>query len=144
MKAAETHEPNQGGSEPGTCRRSRWVYALATAVVFGIGVASRTVDVESVLLNKYLGDALYAVLFYLALGVCFPHHRLRSRLVTSGVFVLSVECFQLTGIPLELRQQGGFAQLLSICLGTKFAWLDIVAYFVGLACVATLDGSQRK
>jgi hypothetical protein len=67
-----------------------------------------------------------------------PGDRAGSRRLDSGhiplLFALVVEVFQLTLIPRRFSQSNSFfLRFASILLGTQFAWLDIVAYLVGIA-----------
>lgn len=107
--------------------------------MFILGVLSRSIDFDSVLINKYLGDALYAVIFYVTLGFLWPAQSVRNRAICIAIFVICVESFQLTGIPLRWRQGNFPLKLVSIVLGTKFAWCDMLAYFVGMMAIVTLD-----
>ena len=117
----------------------RLTYLLLAVVVFIVGIASRAIDLHSKLFNKYLGDALYAAMYYLALGIFHPKADAKWRVLFTALFVVSVECFQLTGIPLELRAKGGFAKFFSILLGTVFSWFDMLAYFVGIIAIWLVD-----
>jgi hypothetical protein len=50
------------------------------------------------------------------------------------------ELFQLTSIPLDFQSSDSFVlQIISILLGTKFGWFDIVAYLAGISFISTLD-----
>jgi hypothetical protein len=50
----------------------------------------------------------------------------RSKALLTLLFVLAVEVFQLTLIPLRFSQSDSFfLRLVSVLLGTQFAWLDI-------------------
>ena len=110
------------------------------AVVFVVGIASRTQRSGLPLIDKYLGDALYAILFYLCWAIVWPNSSVRTRIVVTSVFVVCIELFQLTGIPLAMRQSDNkLAHFVSILLGTKFGWGDMLSYFVGIAGVAGLD-----
>ena len=113
--------------------------------VICIGIVSRTVDFEQIILDKYLGDALYAILFYLIFKLLLPKKTVLQLSFYSLISVIAIEAFQLTGIPLELRQSGNtFAFYLSIALGTKFSHLDIAAYVVGITSAACIDGIIYK
>lgn len=113
---------------------------LVIIFVIILGVVSRTIQFNHIILDKYLGDALYAVLFYLIFKLLLPKKNTFHLSLYSLITVLAIEAFQLTGIPLELRQSGNqFAYYLSIALGTKFSYLDIVAYMVGIVSVACID-----
>lgn len=118
----------------------RWIYLGMAAVVFVVGVLSRKQQVGNPILDKYLGDALYAVLFYLCLAVVWPNTSLPVRIVATSLFVICIELFQLTGIPLAMRQSDSkVSKLISIVLGTKFGWADMLAYFAGIAAIAGAD-----
>jgi len=105
-----------------------------------IGILTRKIDIEAKLINKYLGDALYAVMLYLGFAFIWPSQKIVVRLTLAAMAVATIECFQLTGIPLQLRNSGNsLAKFVSIVLGTHFSWLDMVAYVVGLAAIVTLD-----
>lgn len=112
---------------------------LVIIFVIILGVVSRTIQFNHIILDKYLGDALYAVLFYLIFKLLLPKKKI-LHLSLCLITVLAIEAFQLTGIPLHLRQSGNqLAYYLSIALGTKFSYLDIVAYMVGIVSVACID-----
>jgi len=120
-------------------RNRRIVYAVLAVIVFVVGVLSRMLESNSVLLNKYLGDALYAVIFYVCLACVFPTQPVFARAAFIAIFVITVECFQLTGIPLRLRKGNLIEKLLSIVLGTKFSWYDMLAYAVGIVSIVVVD-----
>ena len=114
---------------------------LVIIFVIVLGIISRTIQFNHIILDKYLGDALYAVLFYLIFKLLLPKKKILHLSLYSLITILAIEAFQLTGIPLELRQSGNqLAYYLSIALGTKFSYLDIVAYMVGIVSVACIDG----
>lgn len=118
----------------------RIAYALCLVVVSATGIASRVFHTGHLLLDKYLGDALYAVVFYLLLGAVWPRATPGAKAIFTLLFVLAVELFQLTLIPLQFSLSDSFSlRLLSILLGTQFAWLDIVAYLAGIAGVFLAD-----
>jgi hypothetical protein len=74
--------------------------------------------------------------FYLFLGIVWDRGGARSKALLTLLFVLAVEVFQLTMVPLRFSQSDRFfLRLASILLGTQFAWWDIVAYRVGIAGV---------
>ncbi len=119
---------------------TRWVYALALVVIAALGIASRVFYAGNLLWDKYLGDVIYAVFFYLALGIVWPRMAPGRKAVLTLLFVLAVELFQLTGIPLQFRlSDSPLFRFLSILLGTQFAWWDIVAYLVGIGGVYLVD-----
>lgn len=105
-------------------------YALLLALTVILGVASRKVRLGIRLWDKSLGDVLYAVAIFFAMGLVAP--RARSVVLTAAAFGASfaIELFQLTGIPLAIAEtpHWGVARWL---LGTDFAWHDVACYAVG-------------
>ena len=119
---------------------TRWAYTLALIIVAAVGIASRVVYFGNLLLDKYLGDAIYAIFFYLALGTVWNKMTPGRKATLTLVFVLAVELFQLTLIPLQFSLSDSLLlKFASIILGTHFAWWDIVAYLVGIAGVYLAD-----
>ena len=53
----------------------RMVLVVLAISVIALGVGSRRLEFESPLLNKYLGDALYAVMVYLFLSLMWERGR---------------------------------------------------------------------
>ncbi len=104
------------------------------------GIISRVFHTGFLVFDKYLGDVLYAVLFYLLLSLLWQRGTpVVKALLTCGSMI-AIETFQLTGIPLKFRlSQNVFLKGVSIVLGTSFAWLDIVAYVAGIMGVYILD-----
>ena len=109
-------------------------YALAIILVIALGITSRLIHTGHSLIDKYLGDALYATMLYLGFGILWPNQRHWKRAVLATISVTSIELFQLTGIPATLAQQPSTAaKLLATALGTRFSWLDLLAYLPGIA-----------
>ena len=111
------------------------MFVLLGLLVFVLGVLSRTIDLQSPIFNKYLGDALYAVLFYLVLGALRPRSTIARRTLITIAFVVLVECFQLTLIPLKMRQAGDSQA------SCRFSWGPS---FRGTTCLPTSLGSRRS
>ena len=65
------------------------------------GLLSRSVHTGWILFDKYLGDALYAVMVYLVLGLTRRMPAGRTALFAMGVMT-AIEVFQLTLIPARL------------------------------------------
>lgn len=128
-------------------------YLIAATIVILLGVLSRLMPIGNILFDKYLGDALYAALLYLLLRIVWPrvvksrimkpHSAKRSHAIWAMLLVFAIELFQLTGIPLTLRQSGTpLFVVISIALGTTFSWLDVVAYVVGVFGIYRWDAWQ--
>jgi hypothetical protein len=116
--------------------RSRSTIILWAIVVIALGILSRKSPIGFVLWDKYLGDALYAILLYLCVTCLWPKKSPAWRATVSTITVAAIETFQLTGIPHQLSQSGSTPlNLLSRALGTHFSWLDMLAYIAGIAFV---------
>mgnify|MGYP000034909894 CR=1 FL=1 len=115
-------------------------YVPAAIIVIAIGVLSRVVQTGNILFDSYLGDALYAALLYLILRIGWPQRAARDHANWAMVLVFAIELFQLTGIPLALRQSdNALLVALSIALGTTFGLNDVVAYGVGILAIFCWD-----
>lgn len=124
---------------------NRGIYLLLGGLVFALGIVSRIFPVGSIYWDKYLGDSLYAIMFYLCLAIIWPGDGILRRCTATAIFVIGIECFQLTEIPLRMRESGNsVSKLVSIVLGTKFGWGDMLAYFVGIAAFVRIDLRIQK
>jgi hypothetical protein len=102
-------------------------------LVIVLGIASRMFPFESVILNKYLGDALYAILLYLIITIFAGNLNPLARGGIAFAGMIMIELFQLTQIPLTMSQSENIpARYISRLLGTVFSWHDILAYWVGI------------
>lgn len=125
---------------PPALRKKRLNAFLLALLVVVLGIVSRTFPLGFSLWDKYLGDALYAVLIYLGLTFLFPDRSIKWRAWTSMISVSAIEAFQLTGIPSQLYQSENTPlRLIAIALGTHFSWLDVLAYAAGIATTAFLE-----
>lgn len=118
-------------------RRCYLVLALLTIVG---GALSRMLHSGVPLLDKYLGDALYAVLVYLLLRALQPGRRPLLAALVALALMAAIESFQLTGIPAIMAHSGNFIlRLAAIALGTGFHWYDLLAYAIGIMSAALAD-----
>lgn len=115
--------------------------ALLLAAAIGGGLLSRARPLGLAVWDKYLGDSLYAVAFYLGLCLLLGSGRIRSKLALTLLYVTGIEVFQLTDIPLRLTQSADLlVRLLARgVLGSTFSWWDLLAYAAGIAAIAPLD-----
>ncbi len=103
----------------GALRRA-WI--LAAVIAAGLG--SRAVQTGWIVTDKYLGDALYAVMVYLLAG---------RRVALAMGIMTAIECFQLTGIPAQLAAGGSvWERMCGRLLGTVFSLWDLLAYAAGI------------
>lgn len=115
--------------------RGFW-WGLLSAVI-AAGILSRTVHTGSLLFDKYPGDALYAAMVYIIFRLT---GRIGRVALWSALAMLALELFQLTGIPAGMLHSESFAvRVCARLLGTQFSLLDLLAYAVGIGCLAMLD-----
>jgi hypothetical protein len=116
-------------------KRSDW--ALCLAAIIAAGILSRVFQTGIVLVDKYLGDALYAVMLYIL--VRFFTKPLTAAL-TASVAMTAIELFQLTMIPLHmLASRHLVVRICARLMGTSFSFLDLLAYAVGILCIHVVD-----
>ena len=98
-----------------------------------------------IILDKYLGDALYAVMFYVILRLCWPVAPARRVAIAAIAIMTALEFFQLTLIPLHmLASPNLFIRVTARLLGTEFSFLDLLAYAVGIGCLWLVDSRIRR
>ncbi|HYF62597.1 MAG TPA: DUF2809 domain-containing protein [Herpetosiphonaceae bacterium] len=102
--------------------------------IVALGILSRLLPVGNVLFDKYLGDALYAAMLFELVLLARPRlSPWRAAALAFGLVCL-IELFQLTNIPLALRDQGNpLLRTLAVVLGMKFDIIDIIFYAAGIA-----------
>ena len=121
--------------------QSRQSWVLFTAGIIAAGILTRVVHTGLVLFDKYLGDALYAVMVYGILRIFWGAGR--SALCAAAILI-AIESFQLTLIPARMFASGNL--LTRVCarlIGVQFSFLDLLAYGVGIGCIYLVDSSQR-
>jgi Protein of unknown function (DUF2809) len=121
--------------------RASWVLCLVGIIT--LGILSRVVHTGLVVVDKYLGDALYAAMVYTILRL-FWSAAVPARLAMTAMAVMTViELFQLTMIPAHLLANDHV--MVRICarlMGTEFSFLDLLTYAVGIACIYLADSSN--
>ena len=112
--------------------RSRAKWAALLPGIIALGIASRVVHTGWVLFDKYLGDALYAVMVYVLVSLIWPVSSLRKAAAAMAIMT-AIEVFQLTLIPAHLLTSRHLAvRIFARLLGTDFSFLDLTAYAVGI------------
>ena len=108
------------------------------------GIASRLAHTGNSLLDKYLGDALYACTLYVLVSL-FWRAAVFQRATLAMALVTAIELFQITGIPAAMYAHGNTGvRLMARLIGTEFSFRDIVAYAVGIAAIGILDGRSTS
>jgi hypothetical protein len=122
--------------------RSRRSWLGCIAGIIAAGILSRVVHTGFAIFDKYLGDALYAMMVYgilrLSLGPAVSA-------VSAMVAMSAIECFQLTMIPAHMLASEHWAvRICARLMGVEFSYLDLLAYGVGIGCLYLVDSSQMK
>jgi hypothetical protein len=114
---------------------------LVACLVAAIGIISRVVYAGSVIWDKYLGDAVYAAVFYLVLSLLWGEGTIAMKAMVTTAYVLTIEAFQLTGIPAHLNQSDSLIvkTFAYVVLGSAFSWWDMLAYSVGIGGALLAD-----
>jgi hypothetical protein len=103
--------------------RVSWVLCIAGIIV--VGILSRVVHTGFVVVDKYLGDALYAAMVY---GILRLFWRGASVAVWAMAVMTVIELFQLTMIPAHMfASEHLIARIFGRLLGTEFSFLDLLA-----------------
>ena len=105
---------------------------LPIALVIAAGLLSRAFHTGWILIDKYLGDALYAALIYLLL----PSQPVARRATFAMAIMTGIELFQLTNIPLQLVADSRWpVRVMGRLIGTTFGWGDLAAYAAGIVAL---------
>ena len=106
------------------------------AAVIGGGIWSRSGRTGLILVDKYLGDSLYAVMIYLLLS----RGKTGRRALWAMGIVSTIEVFQITGVPARMAADTALLpRIAGRLLGTVFAWGDLLAYGVGIGVAAGIE-----
>jgi hypothetical protein len=118
--------------------RASWVLCLVGIIT--VGILSRVGHTRLVVVDKYLGDALYAAMVYTILRL-FWRAAAYARLAASAMAVMTaIELFQLTMIPAHLlANEHVMVRICARLMGTEFSFLDLLTYAVGIACIYLAD-----
>ena len=111
--------------------RASWILCLIG--IIAVGILSRTVHTGLVILDKYLGDALYAAMVYVILRLLW---RTAAVALPAMAIMTAIELFQLTMIPARmLASEHWIVRICARLMGTEFSFLDLLAYGVGIGCI---------
>ena len=122
--------------------RASWVLCLVGIIT--VGILSRVGHTGLVVVDKYLGDALYAAMVYTVLRL-FWRAAASARLVAASAMAImtAIELFQLTMIPAHLlANEHVMVRICARLMGTEFSFLDLLTYAVGIACIYLADSSN--
>ena len=120
--------------------RRSWVFCIV--FIIAMGVFSRALHTGLAVFDKYLGDALYAMMVY---GILRLLSTAAASAVCAMVVMTAIESFQLTMIPAHmLASERLVARIFARLMGVEFSFLDLLAYGMGIGCIYLVDSSQRK
>src|SRR4029450_9861947 len=109
--------------------QQRIVYCLAALMIVIAGVASRVFHSGLVLIDNDLGEALYAALAYVLLGIVWPQLSPARKALITTIAMVAIEAFQLTNVPARFAaSENTVLKLLAIVLGTTWSWRDLLGY----------------
>ncbi len=124
---------------------TRRFWLLFLAGIIALGIISRTIHTGWIVFDKYLGDALYAVMFYVILRLCWPVAPARRVAIAAMAIMTVLEFFQLTLIPLHMSASPNLLiRIAARLLGTEFSFLDLLAYAVGIGCLWLVDSRTGR
>ena len=119
-------------------KRNRLLYLAMTMVVIILGLGSRKLaNFIPDLLNTYLGDALWALMIFLAFGFVFREIKTKSVAIIGILFCYLIELSQLYHAnwidTIRNTTIGG------LILGYGFLWSDLLAYIIGIGAGLTIE-----
>lgn len=106
-------------------------YLGLASLIFGIEVLI-AIYVNDTFVRPYLGDVLVVILIY-----CFLKSFLKLPVLVAALLVLAfsfaIEFLQFLNIVEKLGLEK--SKMARTVMGTSFAWIDLLAYIVGIAIV---------
>jgi hypothetical protein len=109
-------------------KRNRKFYLILIIIAIIFGLISRT-NLIPVLIYPYLGDYLYAIMFFFIIGFLFPTVKTLKITLISISICYSIELLQLYQSEwinaIRNNKLGG------LILGFDFLWSDLISYTFG-------------
>lgn len=109
-------------------QRDRRYYLLFIVLTIGLGLLSRTHSIPE-WIYPYLGDLLYALMFFFIIGLLFPRRSTLSIILISTSYCFLIELSQL--YQAEWINSIRRFRLGGLILGYGFLWSDLLSYFAG-------------
>ncbi len=120
--------------------RKRKIFFLLLIATIACGILSRMIHTNSAIFNKYLGDGLYAIMFYLFFGIAKVDLAPVKNAIFTMICMIGIELFQLTLIPLSMSKSPNIIiKTTSVLLGTRFSIYDLISYFIGILVIFSID-----
>ncbi|MBU3218288.1 DUF2809 domain-containing protein [Clostridium estertheticum] len=121
-----------------TYKRDRLLYAGMTIIVISLGLYSRRMaNVIPNYMNLYLGDALWALMVFIALGFVFREMKTKVVAIIGISFCYLIEISQLYHASFidNIRE----TTLGGLVLGYVFSWSDFLGYAIGILVGIIID-----
>jgi hypothetical protein len=124
-------------------RRNRRLYVVAVVMVIAIGIASRKFSgLFPLFLGKYPGDALWALMVFLLLGIVRPTMCTYRTAFFALAISFTVEFSQLyQALWINAIRQTTLGHLV---LGSHFHKFDLLAYLLGVSFGAIIEVLLRQ
>lgn len=121
--------------------RSRIRYGAACALTMALGLASRRLPSElQAWIGKYPGDALWALMVFLALCAIWPSVSARRVAMYALIIAFGIEILKRYSIPwLDPVRATVIGRLI---FGYAFSWGNLLAYTVGIALGTLLEAAD--
>jgi|SRR4029079_936996 hypothetical protein len=137
-KVANACAGAETGRTPTAMRRSRALYFALVALTIPLGLAARRFDSRLPdVIGKYAPDALWAVMVFFAIALCWPAWRTGKVAGAALLFSFIIEFSQLYHAPwidaIRATTLGG------LVLGFGFLVSDLVCYCIGIAIAGAID-----
>ncbi|MDD1608270.1 MAG: DUF2809 domain-containing protein [Methylococcaceae bacterium] len=123
--------------------RNRLLYLVAVVMVVAIGIASRKFSgLFPLFLGKYPGDALWALMVFLLIGLLCPALCTYQTALFAVAISFTVEFSQLyQALWINTIRQTTLGHLV---LGSHFHTVDLLAYLLGVSFGAILEWLLRQ
>ncbi len=119
-------------------KRNRLLYGFMIIIVIILGLCSRKMAIFLPdFLNTYLGDALWALMIFIAFGLIFREMKTNKIALIGISFCYLIELSQLYHASwidnIRKTSLGG------LVLGYGFLWSDLLAYTIGIGAGVIID-----
>lgn len=122
--------------------QKRIPYILLILLIMILGLASRKFSPPDLWVFIYLGDVLWASMFYFVFRFLFIYKNYFFNILITITWCFSIEFFQLYQASWIIKIR---ATLLgSLILGSGFLWSDLVCYTLGVSLGFAIDSVIKK
>ncbi len=112
-------------------------YVLLIVLIMILGLSSRKFSAPESWVFLYLGDVLWATMFYFIFRFLFTYKKYFFNILSSITWCFCIEFFQL--YQAHWINQIRATLLGSLILGSGFLWSDLVCYTIGVGIGFVID-----